>query len=50
MSSSIKEVQESPVKWVKNWTPDAIRALVDQDKGRLDPRIYADQSLYELEL
>jgi len=50
MSSSIKEVQGAPVKRVTNWTPEAIRGLVDQEKGLLDPRIYADQSLYEREL
>lgn len=32
------------------WTPEAIRGLIDEEKGLLDPRIYTDQELYELEL
>ncbi len=32
------------------WTPEAIRALIDEEKGVLDPHIYTDQELYELEL
>jgi len=34
----------------RRWADEAIRALVDQDKGLIDPRIYTDQELYELEL
>jgi len=45
-----KEEQESALKANPGWTPETIRALVDQEKGLLDPRIYADQGLYELEL
>jgi biphenyl 2,3-dioxygenase subunit alpha len=48
--SSTNTVAESPIRWTRNWTPDAIRALVDQDNGKLDARIYADEDLYKLEL
>jgi biphenyl 2,3-dioxygenase alpha subunit len=51
MSSIInKEVQEAPLKWVKNWSDEEIKALVDEEKGLLDPRIFSDQDLYEIEL
>ncbi len=47
MSSIIKkEVQEAPLKWVKNWSGEEIKALVDQENGLLDPRIFSDQDLY----
>ncbi len=32
------------------WTNDAIRSLYDPERGRIDRRIYADESLYRLEL
>ncbi|MGD9549834.1 MAG: aromatic ring-hydroxylating dioxygenase subunit alpha, partial [Burkholderiaceae bacterium] len=47
---SEREVQAVPMTFKRRWTDEAIRALVDQDKGLLDPRIYADQELYEIEL
>lgn len=47
---SEREVQAVPLTFKRRWTDEAIRALVDQDKGLLDPRIYADQDLYEIEL
>lgn len=50
MNSTMTTPVESPVRWARNWTPDAIRALVDQDNGKLDARIYADEDLYKLEL
>nr|ABX56038.1 biphenyl dioxygenase large subunit [Dyella ginsengisoli LA-4] len=43
-------VQKAPAKRTGDWTSDSIRALVDQEQGLLDPRIYSDQGLYELEL
>ena len=50
MSNAINPAQESPVKWSRKWTTEELAALVDQEKGLIDPRIYSDQSLYELEL
>jgi phenylpropionate dioxygenase-like ring-hydroxylating dioxygenase large terminal subunit len=32
------------------WTPDAIRSLFDEKNGQIDPRIYTDQSIYEMEM
>lgn len=32
------------------WTADAIRKLVDVETGTLDPRVYCDESLYQIEL
>lgn len=32
------------------WTRDAILDLTDENKGTLDPRIYTDEDLYQLEL
>lgn len=34
----------------ETWSNDEIRALVDDKGGLIDPRIYSDQSLFELEL
>lgn len=31
------------------WSPDAIKSLFDEKAGWIDPRIYTDQGLYELE-
>nr|UII03344.1 Biphenyl dioxygenase subunit alpha [Paraburkholderia sp.] len=50
MSTTMKETQESPIKWSRAWTAESIKALVDEENGLLDPRIFADQDLYELEL
>jgi len=47
---SEREVQAVPMTFKRRWADEAIRALVDQDKGLIDPRIYTDQELYELEL
>lgn len=33
-----------------NWTSESIHSLVDAEQGKIDPRIYTDQELYELEL
>lgn len=33
-----------------NWTSASIHSLVDAEQGKIDPRIYTDQELYELEL
>lgn len=33
-----------------SWTPNSIMALVDHEHGALDPRIYTDEELYQLEL
>ncbi len=32
------------------WTKDKIRALIDNDEGTIDPIIYCDESIYQLEL
>lgn len=32
------------------WTPEKIRALIDAKTGTLDPRIYCDEALYQIEL
>lgn len=51
MENIIKnEVEETPLKWVEQWTPEKIKALVNQEVGLLDPRIFTDQGLYEIEL
>lgn len=50
MSTSAKEVSQATIRLSRKWTPEEIRALVDQDQGLIDPRIYSDQDLYELEL
>ncbi len=51
MKNIIKnETEETPLKWVEQWTPEKIKGLVDQDVGLLDPRIFTDQELYEIEL
>lgn len=34
----------------RGWTADAIRKLVDVETGTLDPRVYCDESLYQIEL
>ena len=44
------EMTEKPIKWVHHWSDEQIRKLVDQEVGLLDPRIYSDQDLYEIEL
>jgi len=44
------EVTETPIKWVKKWSNEEIKNLVDQEIGLIDPRIYSDQDLYEIEL
>ena len=36
---SEREVQAVPMTFKRRWTDEAIRALVDQDKGLIDPRI-----------
>lgn len=45
-----EEVQEATLRWVRKWSDEEIKALVDQEVGLLDPRIYSDQDLYEIEL
>lgn len=44
------EMTEKPIKWVHHWSDEQIRKLVDQEVGLVDPRIYSDQDLYEIEL
>lgn len=39
-----------PIKLKKTWRDSDIQALVRDDTGRLDPRIYTDEDLYQLEL
>lgn len=39
-----------PIKLSKTWRDSDIQALVREDIGRLDPRIYTDEDLYQLEL
>ncbi|MFP3562998.1 Rieske 2Fe-2S domain-containing protein [Paraburkholderia sp. SIMBA_030] len=39
-----------PIKLSKTWRDSDIQALVREDTGRLDPRIYSDEDLYQLEL
>jgi len=44
------EMTEKPIKWVHHWSGEQIRKLVDQEVGLVDPRVYSDQDLYEIEL
>ncbi|NVD37097.1 SRPBCC family protein [Marinobacter lutaoensis] len=44
------EMTEKPIKWVHHWSDEQIRKLVDQEVGLVDPRVYSDQDLYEIEL
>jgi benzene/toluene/chlorobenzene dioxygenase subunit alpha len=40
----------SPIKLRKNWNASEMQALFDERAGRIDPRIYTDEDLYQLEL
>ncbi|HEP8861223.1 SRPBCC family protein [Pseudomonas aeruginosa] len=52
MQSKVKKTDAAvtPIKWVNNWSDEEIKGLIDQNVGLIDPRIYSDQSLYEIEL
>ncbi len=40
----------SPASDDSKWTAEKIRSLINEDDGLIDPRIYSDPELYELEL
>src|SRR5882672_1859206 len=40
----------SQLSGATGWTRDQILALVDETRGTIDPRIYTDAKLYDLEL
>lgn len=51
MNANLEHVaQASLVMQTHRWNAEAIHALVNGQEGLIDPRIYSDQSLYELEL
>lgn len=40
----------SPPNAAEQWSTDAIKALVDLEGGTIDPRMFQDQALYDLEM
>lgn len=47
---SSPEMNNHSIRSAPSWSKEAILALVDRKTGELDPRVYTDRELYQLEL
>lgn len=46
----MNQTDTSPIRLRRSWNTSEIEALFDEHAGRIDPRIYTDEDLYQLEL